>query len=225
MGDRHHLLDCGFSSAQAYLNRTTAACLETIWVSHFHGDHFFGVPQLILHFYIQKRKLPLTLLAGSSELKDKVNAAVELAYPELSSKLDFPLHFHRVRQDSEMACNGLFWQCAPVNHAQEAYGLRLTSDSHAMYYSGDGKPTPKCRALMRGCDLVIHESFSEVPEDPSHFSLEECLELAKNSTIEQLALVHLNRQTRQSVESKRDFLNEPGSTRIVIPKDGDELQL
>lgn len=224
-GDRHHLLDCGFNSAQAYLRRSTAACLETVWISHFHGDHFFGIPQLILHFYLQKRKLPLTLLAGSSELRDKVNAAVELAYPGLTSKLTFSLHYHQIEQHSATVYNGLSWQCAPANHSQQAYGLRITTDSRKIYYSGDGKPTPGCISLMHDCDLVIHEAFSVGPEDPSHFSLEECLELVNNSAIEQLALVHLNQQTRQAVESKKDMLHEAGSTRVVIPKDGVELRL
>ena len=98
--DRYHLLDCGFTSAQACICRPESERLDTIWISHFHGDHFFGIPQLILHFYFMNRELPLTLLAGSADLCDKVGAAMELAYPGLTSKLLFKINYHQVDQDS-----------------------------------------------------------------------------------------------------------------------------
>lgn len=221
----HHLLDCGFTSAQAYLSRTDSDLLETIWISHFHGDHFFGIPQLILHFYLQEREMPLLFLAGSANLHETIEAVMELAYPGLTAKLSFQLRYHQVEQDSAMTCNGLSWQCAPTDHSQEAYGLRLDTRSQAIYYSGDGRPTSRCTGLMQGCDLVIHEAYSLKRGHSSHFSLEECLALSRNSTIGKLALVHLHQATREAVRSAKDQLPDHDSTRILIPEDGDELQL
>ena len=42
------LLDCGFSVPHQYLSfNPPAEELETVWISHFHGDHFLGTP---LHY-------------------------------------------------------------------------------------------------------------------------------------------------------------------------------
>lgn len=221
---RHHLLDCGFTSAQAYISRSESERLDTIWISHFHGDHFFGIPQLILHFYFLERELPLTLLSGSADIFDKVGAAVELAYPGLTSKLQFKINYHQVDQNSATVCNGLIWQCAPSVHSQDAFGLRISNDSRAVYYSGDGRPTQGCIDLMQNCDLIIHEAYSQSPGHPSHFSVDECLELMKTTTIEKLAMVHLNQHARQTVEFKKHLLSDHDSTQVLIPDDGDSLQ-
>ena len=41
------LLDCGFTVPPNYWQRTSdPEDLDALWISHFHGDHFFGVPAL-----------------------------------------------------------------------------------------------------------------------------------------------------------------------------------
>ena len=55
-GPTHVLLDCGFTAAAAYYRHANVgAALDAVWVSHFHGDHFLGLPLLLLG-------LPLLLL-------------------------------------------------------------------------------------------------------------------------------------------------------------------
>ena len=45
------LLDCGFSAPRAFWKAAdNAEGLDMIHVSHFHADHYFGIPALLARF-------------------------------------------------------------------------------------------------------------------------------------------------------------------------------
>jgi ribonuclease Z len=219
---RAHMLDCGFSSTHGYLARSAQTKLDTVWISHFHGDHFFGLPQLILHLYMQQRTEPLIVLSGIHG-KEKILWALHLAYPELVSKLPFSLKFIELEPGTSHRYNGLTWQCAPVMHSQSANGLRISNGSSSLYYSGDGKAMEESTELMQNCDLVIHEAFSLKASAPYHCSVDECLLLAERLSISRLALVHLTQQTRQIIDASAAVFKNQEKTTILFPEDDDEL--
>ena len=68
---RQILLDCGFTGAHAFWKASQDPMdLDAIWVSHFHGDHFFGVPLVLLRFWEQGRTKALTLV-GQMGIEEK----------------------------------------------------------------------------------------------------------------------------------------------------------
>ena len=70
------LLDCG-STILASLNRhgLSAEQIDTVLLSHFHGDHFGGLPFLFLHYlYIEPRVRPLRIV-GPPGVEDRVRLA------------------------------------------------------------------------------------------------------------------------------------------------------
>ncbi len=220
----HHLLDCGFSSAHAYLSHDAPNALKSIWISHFHGDHFFGIPQLIVHYYMQKRETPLTIYSGVDPSK-RVTAAIDLAYPGLADKLSFPLEFKQLIPGEILHADDLEWQCAPVSHTESAFAVRLQTGDSSLYYSGDGKPTLEAIKLIKKCELVIHEAYSMSPTKLSHSSIEECLLWAGELHIQNLALVHINSQTKKVLTEKKDKLTAPAGTTLILPQDGDSFEL
>ena len=80
------LLDCGFTTPHIYfgLHRQVDE-LDAVWISHFHGDHFFGIPLLLLRFWEMGREKRL-IIAGQDGVKEKVHSAMELAYPGFIDK-------------------------------------------------------------------------------------------------------------------------------------------
>ena len=67
------LLDCG-PTILASLNRhgLSAEPIDAVLLSHFHGDHFGGLPFLFLHYlYIEPRSRPLKIV-GPPEVEDRV---------------------------------------------------------------------------------------------------------------------------------------------------------
>ena len=79
------LIDCGATSLPA-LKRLGIAreSIDLILITHFHGDHFAGLPFLLLDAQFTRRARPL-VIAGPQGIETKLTAAMELMF-EHSSK-------------------------------------------------------------------------------------------------------------------------------------------
>lgn len=195
-GDNCLLLDCGFSVPHAYFaHEDDPEALSGVWISHFHGDHFLGLPLLLLRFWEMGRKTALHL-TGQPGLRAKALAALELAYPGFGEKLRYPVLFHELVAEEPRAIAGFLLRSAESEHGQPNLALRLEDSRHALFYSGDGRPTPATTRLAGGCDLAVHEAFRMTDQIQGHGSVEGCLAFAGRAKIHSLALVHLERRFR-----------------------------
>src|SRR5436189_5518965 len=79
------LIDCGASSLPA-LKRLGIARdeIDVILITHFHGDHFAGLPFLLLDAQFTRRTRPL-IIAGPDGIEMRLAQAMEALY-ENSSK-------------------------------------------------------------------------------------------------------------------------------------------
>ncbi len=77
----HVLLDCGTSSLIGLARLGLApTSIDAVLVSHLHGDHFGGIPFLVLHQQFARRERPL-LLVGPPGLRNRVMEAMEVLFP------------------------------------------------------------------------------------------------------------------------------------------------
>jgi ribonuclease BN (tRNA processing enzyme) len=135
------LLDCGFSVPHQYLSlNPSAEELEILWISHFHGSN------------------PLNII-GPPGIKVKIEQALELAYPNLISRLGYSLLFHEIIPEKQLHISGSTFNAAYNEHSQPCLSLRLELHEKSIFYSGDGRPTPMTRSLANGCDIIIHEAY------------------------------------------------------------------
>lgn len=220
---RQVLLDCGFTAAHTFWQHSpNPMALDAVWISHFHGDHFLGLPLLLLRFWEEERTRPLSII-GQPGIEEKITNAMELAYPGFAAKLKFEIIYTEAREGQKQNRLGLDWSVAPGRHSRPCLGLRLDSKAGSLYYSGDGRPSEKTESLAMGCQLVVHEAYGLAPMLDAHGTVDGCIEFAKKTDTHHLALVHMNRQVRQanaqSVRAKLDsisdfhaFLPEPGET-------------
>src|SRR5437899_1509193 len=78
------LLDCGASSLVAMKRASVEpAEIATVALTHLHGDHFGGVPFLILDAQFRRRERPL-LVAGPPGTEERLGAAMEVLFPDSS---------------------------------------------------------------------------------------------------------------------------------------------
>ena len=221
------LMDCGFTAAAAFF-----ACQaipgpdreqgpDAVWISHFHGDHFFGLPYLLARLHEAGRECPL-LLVGGEGVEDKVTSAVRLAYPNLLEKLAYPLRFASVAPGEAFSMCGFSARTALTGHGAPCLALRLETPLGALYFGGDGAPTEACRELANGCVLIVQEAYGVEAGPPGHCSVAEAIALGETAVRDgALALVHIRRdvrrtrteaiQTRLSAAGVRAFLPEPGA--------------
>ncbi len=218
------LLDCGFSVPHRFFAHCDEADgLDGVWISHFHGDHFLGLPLLLLRFWEMGRRRSLVIMA-QEPVTAKVEAAMKLAYPGFLERLTYALEYLPVRPEQEIAVAGFHGRTAATLHSQANLGIRLDDGNHRLFYSGDGRPTEASRRCMRNCDLVIHEAFRMQADVENHGSISGCLELLEAENIARLALVHLERRTRLRQKRALGVLLEH-HPRLLLPQDDDRITL
>lgn len=91
-----YLFDCGEGTQHRLLkSRYSSAKLKTIFITHVHGDHCYGLPGLIASANMSGRKAPLTVCApdGIEQYVRNTFALTDV------HNLRFPLNFVRSDQD------------------------------------------------------------------------------------------------------------------------------
>jgi ribonuclease Z len=220
------LLDCGFTVPSLYWQQTgDEEDLDAVWLSHFHGDHFFGIPALLLRMYEMGRKRPLTIL-GQTDVDKIVQQIMDLAYPNFISKLTYPLEFVPVKTDRSIDAVGLLWRFAENGHSERDLAVRISDDERSLFYSGDGLPTPQTESLARGCDLVVHEAFRLEQSNQGHGTVLQCIDFARRAKVPCLALVHMQRdERRERYQEVLGMLGTIDDIHVLFPEPGDQLEL
>jgi ribonuclease BN (tRNA processing enzyme) len=220
------LLDCGYSvPPQFWKQKLPVDELDGIWISHFHGDHTLGLPALLVRFWEERRRKPLTIL-GQKGIENYFHRLVDVAYQGFEDRLKFPISFIELEPDKRMEIFGLTLKSAENNHSRRDLALKIEDREKVIYYSGDGSPTPEGLSLASGCDLMIQESFHPEVEIPGHATANESIDAAIQSGVSNLALVHIERGLRKQVLKlikKREDI--PESLNVFLPEPGDRISL
>jgi ribonuclease BN (tRNA processing enzyme) len=218
------LLDCGFTVPKSLFSLIPDAdSIDAVFISHFHGDHFMGVPYLLGHMRSAGRKSPLTFI-GPKDIEQKIISAVNFAYPTLLSKLEFNLFFEPLTAGEAAFNDSVVIKSVPVVHSVDAFAIKMKCNGFSLYYSGDGCPGEDAFNLAEGCDLIIHESWGIEKGSASHGSVSKSIELARSAGCRTLALIHVYSRLRD----KLSLLYKSGAFagenfEIVLPEQGDEL--
>jgi ribonuclease BN (tRNA processing enzyme) len=157
------IIDCGASSLIAMKRAGVAPNgIETILVSHLHGDHFGGLPFFILDAqFFSKRTVPLTVV-GPPGMRERLTSAMEVFFPGSSkTPQKFDLRVVELEPGRRHELSGLTVTPYVVNHACGAppFALRIEADCRVVSYSGDTEWTGALIDAGRGADLFICEAY------------------------------------------------------------------
>jgi len=170
------LIDCGTTTntglSELGIDRDE---IDAVVVSHFHADHFGGVPLFLLAArYIDERKKPL-LVAGPPNVEKRVRAlAAALGHP-MEEDPGFPLVFRELPPGHSHEVGPAKIESFETRHQVEAHphGYRIDCGGHVIVYSGDTGWFPELPRRIEGADLFICECTQEHAELDFHLSLEE----------------------------------------------------
>jgi ribonuclease BN (tRNA processing enzyme) len=156
------LVDCGASSLIALKGAAVDPNdIDTILVTHLHGDHFGGIPFFILDGQFSRRSGRL-LVAGPPGLTERVTQAMEVFFPGSSrAKRKFEAEFLELAEGAFTTVGPLRVTPFEVVHACGAppYALRIELDGRTIVYSGDTEWTDRLIAAAAGADLFIAEAY------------------------------------------------------------------
>jgi ribonuclease Z len=120
-GDRL-LFDCGEGTQRQLLRSAGLIELEEIFISHFHADHFLGLPGMLKTFGLRGREEPLSLY-GPPGLR-----ALYQALTPVMGKTPFEVRIHELEPNEELTRNGYLIAAFQVDHRVTAYGYALIEE-------------------------------------------------------------------------------------------------
>jgi ribonuclease BN (tRNA processing enzyme) len=157
------LIDCGASSLIAMRKYgVDPNRIDTVFISHLHGDHFGGLPFLILDAQFYSRRTATLTLVGPPGFRDRLTQVMELFFPG-SSRVErrFITEIHEIDAAETAVINGVKVTAYLVEHACGAppFALRFVCNGKVLAYTGDTEWTENLLAVGRGADLLIAEAL------------------------------------------------------------------
>ncbi|MGW5960287.1 MBL fold metallo-hydrolase [Methylorubrum thiocyanatum] len=166
------LIDCGASSLIAIRRfGVDPNRIRSVFLTHLHGDHFGGLPWLILDGQlVSGRTRPLTVV-GPPGTAERLPAAMEVLFPGSSTaERRFAVEVVEIEAGRPVEVAGVTAFTMRHPSGAPAHALRIESAGRVVSYTGDTEWVEDIVAAGRGADLMIAEGYTV--ERPVKFHLD-----------------------------------------------------
>ncbi len=192
------LIDCGPSTLQGLKKRgLDPGQLDFVLISHLHGDHFGGVPFLLMEYIFESPRTRPFAIHGPLDTERRVKAVFSGLYERIAGEpLPFPVRYHQVTAGVSFTVGGVRVVPVAVPHASEmpCFAYRVEVDGRVIFYSGDTGWTEDLVTHARGADLFLCECQRHETWFPMHLSYPEIAARARDFGCRRLVLTHLGHE-------------------------------
>jgi ribonuclease Z len=131
LGGERLMFDCGEGSQRQMQRSTGLVQVDEIYLSHFHADHYLGVPGLLKTYDLNDRERPLRIL-GPPGLIDLFKAL-----GRIFGKLSYEVELVELDPGEAVRHGGYEVRCFAVEHRMRAYGYALVEDERPGHLDPD----------------------------------------------------------------------------------------
>jgi ribonuclease Z len=165
-GGERLLFDCGEGTQRQLLQSSVGLVdLRDVFLTHFHADHYLGLPGMLKTFALRSREIPLTIYGppGLRELYD----GLRLVF----GKLTYPVELVEVRGGDTLERDGYKLLVFPVPHGVSAVGYALAEPPRPGRFDVEaadalGVPAgPERGALQRGEEVTLGDGRVVTPAE------------------------------------------------------------
>ncbi len=215
------LLDCGATSLTALKAAgLDPAGVAAVCVTHLHGDHFGGLPFLVLDQQFARRTAPLAVV-GPAGTAERLRTAMECLYPRSTTGArSFEVHVVELQPEVPTPVDspaGLVVTGWEVQHPSGAppLALRLSLAGRVVAATGDTAWTDALLTASADADLLVAECYYRHKPVPHHLRLTDLEANRSRITARRVVLTHLS----------RDVLDRLGEVGWPTAHDGMVLRL
>ncbi len=214
-----YLVDAGTGvvrRATAAARKTGQSALEApnlrfAFVTHLHSDHTIGLPDLITTPWIMGRTRPLELYGppGISQMARHIREAykednnIRIKGLEKGNETGSEVNAYDVKPGKIYSDSNVTVTAFPVKHGswKNAFGYRFETPDRVIVIGGDGSPSETIAENCNGCDVLIHEVYTQLGYSRSnadwkkyitsfHTSTKELADMATRAKPKTLILYH-----------------------------------
>jgi ribonuclease BN (tRNA processing enzyme) len=212
------LVDIGASSLIAMKRAgVDPSSIEWVVLTHLHGDHFAGLPFLVLDGQFSRRARPLTI-AGPPGTEARVRAAMDVLFPGLAAVPQrFRVEFVELADRRPAAMGAARITPFAVVHASGApsYALRVEYGGKVIAYSGDTEWTDALVEASADADVFVCEAYFFDKKVRYHLDWRTLAANRDRLTCRRLVLTHMS----------PDMLDRVGEVDVETAHDGLTLAL
>jgi ribonuclease BN (tRNA processing enzyme) len=216
------VVDFGASSLPALKARNLDPNrIDAIVLSHLHGDHFGGLPFLLLDYqFLARREKPL-LIAGPPGTRARLDMAMEIFFPKVTgTKWRFPWRVEEipVGVKSDVLDHAIITTEVIHQSGAPSTALRLSDGVRTFAYSGDTEWTDALLPIAVQADLFICECYAYAGKMTGHLSWEILKPKIPVLNAKRIMLTHMN----PTVLARLEEIEASG---VLVAKDGLTLEV
>lgn len=195
------LIDCGAGTLSGLKKfKLVPDLIDVIFLSHFHGDHYGGLPFFLLDAAVNERKKLLTII-GPQGCRAKVVQLLDLLYPGTEVLEKLQVEFIAYESDTSFVHDHFTLLAIPVVHTEASlpHGLRIETAGRVISYSGDTEWTDNLLRLAEDADLFICECNFFSMQVKGHLSFQVLKEKIPELRSKRIILTHLGNEMLENL--------------------------
>ena len=187
-----HLVDTGWNTALKMRQYGIDPLgLESIILTHFHQDHYLGLPQLLFYIGLKKRQgPPLSIIGPDQHLERIVRTVEEFLQVDRFPELKVNCKLVPLKAGDKFELPGLQCETFAARHVsggnqlEQALVYKITDEEHkaTFAFTGDTHFHPPIADFVQGVPLLIHDAVHTPPKEAAG--------IAKRAGVGRLVLIH-----------------------------------
>lgn len=190
--------------------------LEILIITHFHGDHYFDIPILLLEksFFPEKNKGPFYVI-GPKGIEKKTKDLFEMAFPSTWERVEdaYEVKFIELNNKDQIIINDVNIQTIEVKHEiPNSQGYIISINDQKCAFTGDCTVCEGVDELLKNSKILISDA-SWIEGTPAHMGVNDIKQYLEKYPENIIIGTHMKDITKEKA-LKMDIEN------FIIPSDG-----
>lgn len=199
-----------------FRQKLTPRQIDTVLITHFHGDHYFDMPfYMILKSKSDNKNINMFC---SKDGRKKIKKLLKLAFPN-SVKSIYNSVKIKYNHEDEFKTNGYDVIVVELDHGRmkPANGYIISDGKNKVGFTGDTKLCENVEYMANECNYLFCDCMFIKGTD-KHMGIDNLTYLSEKYPKCKFVVSHMENDTREELKKKK-------IKNIIVPKDGDKIKI